>query len=125
MNKIYIITREGRAYSSEGLQLAEKTIREDFPEDHKSDEQTVFMQGSDYNDMKYLVACLETDKNTDNTAFILGSFDGATRVWVVEEAFYNTLLKIAFPPTNIGSLNDIVGNTTWEFLSFLRERRGE
>ena len=59
MNKIYIITKEGRSYSTEGLKYVYKTVSEHF--DFNKFAETEYLQGYAQNNFDYFTELVRND----------------------------------------------------------------
>ncbi|WP_298024053.1 hypothetical protein [uncultured Dysosmobacter sp.] len=86
MKKVFILTQEGRAYSTEGLEIAENCIREMFGE---KDELEFFM-GAELNDPENLARILE--ENADCGYLLtsmenIGYFHPGDHFWYLAELF--------------------------------------
>lgn len=119
MNKIYIITQDGRAYSSDGLLHVQERIQESFSE-FRPNEQSVFMQGQKYNDVDFIAKCITTDITINDVPFIVGSFPNEIHTWIANEKFANASSRLANPPKDIDELPDWT-NSTWTILKYLAE----
>lgn len=60
MTEIYILTREGRAYTEEGIRY----LTESMSRDYNITGKLRFIQGGDYNNPEYLVQLLDKAENT-------------------------------------------------------------
>lgn len=70
MREVYIITREGRAYSTEGL----KYLTEMVANNYDIYDQLIFVQGQVYNDPEYLAGQLE--KSEPSPVVVISAEDG-------------------------------------------------
>lgn len=100
MTFVYIITKEGRAYNTKGLNVITEMLKTDYG---VSDELSFFV-GSDYNDPMLLADKLENRK----TAIVLSLSDGIA-------AFYdeNGMPDISTDLRNAANTN----KTSWEILT--------
>lgn len=101
MTNVYILTQEGRAYSTEGLLHVKNILTASYDINPESD--IMYNQGQIYNDPSSLLSKLSQDKDQKNMAvIIISTSDGIFSLLVDDEILDFIKLEIPF------------GQTTWE-----------
>lgn len=86
MYNVYILTKEGRVYSDEGIEIVQTMLAER----HNISEEMIFHQGAEFNKPEFLIECLT--KNPDVAIVI--SIQGGTYTVIGEKEHLNTTIPL-------------------------------
>ena len=111
MNKLYIITEEGRAFSTKGLEVVTADISTKKNLGFDPNDETIYIQGAAYNDLSTILAILKQDLATHDKSFLVGSFDDGVTYTPVNEKTFEILKGIQEDAKSLNS-----ARTTWEIL---------
>ncbi|MCR5060541.1 MAG: hypothetical protein K6A80_05840 [Saccharofermentans sp.] len=84
MNNVYILTEEGRSFSTEEIEFIVKNFLEDRRYRVDFDEETVYHQGSDFNVPNYFIECVAKNLSWDNRCFIACSLPELNKIFFIE-----------------------------------------
>lgn len=118
MNKLYILTKDGKGVTTEGLAFIRKTFLKDPSYKVNLDDKTVYLQGDIFNDTDHFTKCVINDMSAKDRCFVVCSNPDNKNVFFMDfdahnfEVFKN-LLRIH---TQFGS-----NMTTWEIFEEIRQ----
>lgn len=118
MNQVYILTKEGRTFTTTGIEFIVKNCLKDPQYKINLNDKTLYHQGTMFNDPNYFVRSIINDHNHKDRCFIVCSLPEKDHMFFMELDDYN--LEI-FKKQLSDYANRNLKLTTWQIFKIIDE----